>query len=77
MITAQFIPSTDGEDTLPFSEVAAKPGAYGSGTNDFTFISAFGVVLAVSATGEVGSKIDPSTTQLFRHLAGEVDISIS
>ncbi len=77
MISAKFIPSTDGEDTLPYSEVAAKPGAYGSGGNDFKYLSAFGVVVSITETGEVGSVIDASTATLFRRLSGEVDITIS
>lgn len=78
MIKATFIPSTDGEDTLPYSDVAAKPGAYGSGNNDFRYLSVFGVVVSIDpATGEVGSVIDASTATLFRRLAGEVDITIS
>jgi len=77
MVKATFIPSTDGEDTIPYSEVAAKPGAYGSGSNDFRYLSVFGIVVSITETGESGSIVDPSSTTLFRRLAGEVDVTVS
>lgn len=77
MISSQFHPSTEGDDTLTMAEVAATAGPYGSGNNDCSVISIFGLVLSRDvASGDLGPPIT-DTGQKFRRLHGEVDITIS
>ncbi len=78
MVKATFIPcALTAKTPSPYSEVAAKPGEYGSGSIDFRYLSVFGIVVSITETSESGSIVAPSNGTFFRRLAREVDVTVS